>query len=450
MSGHGTPIPMTSRKCGPLKGVANVPGDKSISHRSLILGALSVGRTEVSGLLLGEDVLDTAKAMRAFGATVTDHGEGNWTVEGVGVGGFAEPEDVIDCGNSGTGVRLIMGCMATSPISATFTGDASLRSRPMGRVTDPLALFGAKSYGREGGRLPLTIVGAANPVPVTYTTPVPSAQVKSAVLLAGLNAPGQTVVIEKEATRDHTERMLAGFGAEITVEDTEEGRKITLTGQPELKAQTIVVPRDPSSAAFPVCAAIITEGSDVLVPNIGLNDTRAGLFTTLREMGADLEYENMREEGGEPVADLRAKYSPNLKGIEVPPARAASMIDEYPVLSVVAAFAEGDTVMKGVKELRVKESDRIDAMAKGLRAAGVEVDEGDDWWVVKGLGFGNVPGGATVESRLDHRIAMSFMVMGMATEKPMSVDDGSPIATSFPIFEPLMAELGAAVSRSNQ
>ena len=447
MSGHGTPIPMISRKCGPLNGVANVPGDKSISHRSLILGALSVGKTEISGLLLGEDVLDTAKAMRAFGATVVDHGEGNWSVEGVGVGGFKEPENVIDCGNSGTGVRLIMGCMATSPITATFTGDASLNSRPMGRVTDPLALFGAKSYGRQGGRLPLTIVGAENPVPVTYKTPVPSAQVKSAVLLAGLNAPGKTVVIEQEATRDHTERMLQGFGAELTVEETDEGRVITLTGQPELKAQTIVVPRDPSSAAFPVCAAIITEGSDVLVPNIGLNDTRAGLFTTLREMGADLEYENLREEGGEPVADLRAKYSPNLKGIEVPPARAASMIDEYPVLSVVAAFAAGDTVMKGVKELRVKESDRIDAMAKGLRAAGVTVDEGDDWWIVKGQGFGNVKGGATVESRLDHRIAMSFMVMGMATNEPMRVDDGSPIATSFPIFEPLMAELGAAITR---
>ncbi|RYG90623.1 3-phosphoshikimate 1-carboxyvinyltransferase [Loktanella sp. IMCC34160] len=449
MSGHGTPIPMTSRKCGPLTGEARVPGDKSISHRSLILGALSVGETRISGLLEGQDVLDTAKAMRAFGAEVTDHGNGEWTVNGVGVGGFAEPEQVIDCGNSGTGVRLIMGCMATSPITATFTGDASLNSRPMGRVTDPLALFGAQAFGRTGGRLPMTIVGAADPVPVTYTVPVPSAQVKSAVLLAGLNAPGQTVVIEKEATRDHTERMLVGFGAELTVEETDAGRVITLTGQPELKPQAIVVPRDPSSAAFPVCAALITEGSDVLVPNIGLNPTRAGLFTTLREMGADLEYENLREEGGEPVADLRAKFSPNLKGVEVPPERAASMIDEYPVLSVVAAFAEGQTVMKGVKELRVKESDRIDAMAKGLRAAGVTVDEGEDWWIVTGRGFGNVPGGVTVESRLDHRIAMSFMVMGMATEKPMRVDDGGPIATSFPIFEPLMASLGAQVSRDN-
>ncbi|MFO7805536.1 MAG: 3-phosphoshikimate 1-carboxyvinyltransferase, partial [Paracoccaceae bacterium] len=268
---------------------------------------------------------------------------------------------------------------------------------------------------------------------------------KSAVLLAGLNAPGQTVVIEREATRDHTERMLVGFGAEVTVEETEEGRVITLTGQPELQPQEIVVPCDPSSAAFPVCAALIVEGSDVVVPNIGLNPTRAGLFTTLREMGADLTYENEREEGGEPVADLRARFSPDLKGIVVPADRAASLIDEYPVLSVVAAFAEGVTEMPGVKELRVKESDRIDAMAKGLRAAGVTVDEGEDWWSVTGLGHGRVPGGVTVESRLDHRIAMAFMVLGMASRKPMSVDDGSPIATSFPIFEPLMTSLGADI-----
>ena len=449
MSGHGTPIPMTSRPCGPLKGEAIVPGDKSISHRSLILGALAVGETKISGLLEGEDVIDTAKAMRAFGAEVVDHGGGDWSVFGVGVGGFAEPDQVIDCGNSGTGVRLIMGCMATTGITATFTGDASLNERPMARVTDPIALFGAQSVGRSEGRLPMTIVGAKEPVPVRYTTPVPSAQVKSAVLLAALNAPGQTVVIEKEATRDHTERMLAGFGAEISVRDTDEGREITLTGQPELVAQEIAVPRDPSSAAFPVCAALITPGSDVLVPNIGLNPTRAGLFTTLQEMGADLTFENEREEGGEPVADLRAKFSPDLKGIDVDPARAASMIDEYPVLSVVASFAQGDTVMKGVKELRVKESDRIDAMAKGLRANGVEVEEGEDWWIVKGLGHGNVPGGGTCESQLDHRIAMSFMVMGMAAQKPVSVDDGGPIATSFPIFENLMGKLGAQIVRTN-
>ncbi|WP_299296565.1 3-phosphoshikimate 1-carboxyvinyltransferase [uncultured Tateyamaria sp.] len=448
MSSHGDPIPMTSLACGALSGTAEVPGDKSISHRSLILGALSVGETTITGLLEGQDVLDTARAMRAFGAEVTDQGGGNWSVHGVGVGGFAEPEQVIDCGNSGTGVRLIMGAMATSPISATFTGDASLNKRPMARVTDPLALFGCAAVGRAGGRLPMTLVGAADPVPVRYVVPVPSAQVKSAVLLAGLNAPGETVVIEAEATRDHTERMLAGFGAEISTEVTDEGRVITLKGQPELVPQHIEVPRDPSSAAFPVCAALIVPGSDVLVPTIGLNPTRAGLYETLREMGADLTYENLREEGGEPVADLRARFSPDLKGIEVPADRAASMIDEYPVLSVVASFAQGKTHMPGVKELRVKESDRIDAMAVGLRAAGVTVEDGPDWWTVTGLGHGNVPGGATCASHLDHRIAMAFLVMGMATQKPMSVDDGGPIATSFPIFEPLMAALGADVRRT--
>ncbi len=448
MSSHATPIPMTSHASGPLTGVAEVPGDKSISHRSLILGAMAVGETRISGLLEGEDVLDTARAMRAFGAEVTDLGGGNWSVHGVGVGGFAEPENVIDCGNSGTGVRLIMGAMATSPITATFTGDASLNKRPMARVTDPIALFGAQSVGRSGGRLPMTIVGAADPVPVQYTVPMPSAQVKSAVLLAGLNAPGQTVVIEKEATRDHTERMLAGFGAIISTEETDEGRVITLTGRPELQPQTIAVPRDPSSAAFPVCAALIVPGSDVLVPGIGLNPTRAGLFTTLREMGADLVYENERLEGGEPVADLHVRYSPDMKGVTVPPERAASMIDEYPVLSVVAAFASGDTVMRGVKELRVKESDRIEAMATGLRACGVGVKDGSDWWVV--TGGPKVKGGATCASHLDHRIAMSFMVLGMATQEPVRVDDGAPIATSFPIFEPLMDGLGANVTRDTK
>jgi 3-phosphoshikimate 1-carboxyvinyltransferase len=447
MSGHGTPIPMTSHPCGPLAGRADVPGDKSISHRALILGALSVGETVVTGLLEGDDVLDTAKAMRAFGAEVSRDADGTWHVHGVGVGGFAEPEQVIDCGNSGTGVRLIMGAMATSPITATFTGDASLNRRPMARVTDPLALFGARAVGRAGGCLPMTVVGAAEPMPVRYEVPVPSAQVKSAVLLAGLNAPGETVVIEREATRDHTERMLAGFGAQIVTDVTDEGRVITLTGQPELQPQTIVVPRDPSSAAFPVCAALIVPGSDVLVPNIGLNPTRAGLFTTLREMGADLVYENPREEGGEPVADLRARFSPDLRGVAVPPGRAASMIDEYPVLSVVAAFAQGATAMRGVRELRVKESDRIAAMAAGLRAGGVTVEDGPDWWIVHGLGHGNVPGGQSCESHLDHRIAMSFLVMGMAAQHPVTVDDASPIATSFPVFEPLMAALGADVRR---
>ncbi|WP_349295722.1 3-phosphoshikimate 1-carboxyvinyltransferase (plasmid) [Thioclava sp. 'Guangxiensis'] len=446
MSGHGDPIRMSSQKCGPLSGVAEVPGDKSISHRALILGALSVGETKITGLLEGEDVLDTAKAMRAFGATVTQHGAGEWSVQGVGVGGFAEPEQVIDCGNSGTGVRLIMGCMATSDITATFTGDGSLRKRPMGRVTDPIALFGAQSYGRQGGRLPMTVVGAADPAPVTYTTPMASAQVKSAVLLAGLNAPGQTVVIEKVATRDHTERMLRGFGADVTVEDTPEGHKITLQGRPELVAQTVAVPRDPSSAAFPVCAALIVPGSDIMVPGVSQNPTRNGLFTTLKEMGGDIEFLNEREEGGEPVADLRVRHSA-LHGIEVPEERAASMIDEYPVLSVVAAFATGTTVMKGVHELRVKESDRIDAMARGLEANGVSIEEDEDTLIVHGMGQDGVPGGGVAATHLDHRIAMSFMIMGLAAQKPVSVDDGSPIATSFPIFEPLLNGLGAKITR---
>ncbi|WP_296763421.1 3-phosphoshikimate 1-carboxyvinyltransferase [Sediminimonas sp.] len=448
MSGHSAPIPMISTARGPLRGTAHVPGDKSISHRALILGALAVGHTRITGLLEGEDVLDTGRAMRAFGAEVVRDDDGTWHVHGVGVGGFAEPAQVVDCGNSGTGVRLIMGAMATSPITATFTGDASLNSRPMARVTDPLALFGARAVGRAGGRLPMTIIGAADPVPVRYAVPVPSAQVKSAILLAGLNAPGETVVIEAEATRDHTERMLAGFGAEIVTRPTDEGHEIALTGRPELRPQTIAVPRDPSSAAFPVCAALIVPGSDVLVPGIGLNATRAGLFDTLREMGADLTFETMRDEGGEPVADLRARFSPDLKGVEVPPERAASMIDEYPVLSVVAAFAEGPTAMRGVGELRVKESDRIAAMADGLRAAGVEVEDGPDWWVVHGRGAGGVPGGAQAASRLDHRIAMSLLVLGLASRAPMRVDDGAPIATSFPVFEPLMTGLGACIRRA--
>ena len=445
MSAHGKPIKMQARKSAGLSGEAHVPGDKSISHRSLIFGAMAIGQTRIKGLLEGQDVLDTAKAMASFGARVTRVGDGEWHVDGVGVGGFAEPDHVIDCGNSGTGVRLIMGAMATTPIAATFTGDASLNKRPMARVTDPLALFGAQAFGRSGGRLPMTIIGAETPVPVRYKLPVPSAQVKSAVLLAGLNVRGQTVVIEEEATRDHTERMLAGFGATITSEQTDEGRVITLEGQPELRPQDITVPRDPSSAAFPICAALITEGSDVLVPNIGLNPTRAGLFETLIEMGADLTYENIRDEGGEPMADIRARFSPDLKGIEVPPERAASMIDEYPILSVVAANATGATVMRGVKELRVKESDRIDAMATGLRANGVEVEDGPDWWIVQGRGAGGVQGGAICATHLDHRIAMSFLCLGLSTKKPVQIDDGGPITTSFPIFIDLMRGLGATL-----
>jgi 3-phosphoshikimate 1-carboxyvinyltransferase len=444
MSAHAAaPQPMTAHPSGPLRGSAEVPGDKSISHRALILGALSVGETRITGLLEGQDVLDTAKAMRAFGAEVTREGPGAWSVHGVGVGGFAEPSDVIDCGNSGTGVRLIMGAMATSPISATFTGDASLRRRPMGRVTGPLALFGARAHGRAGGRLPLTLVGAADPVPVRYALPVASAQVKSAVLLAGLNAPGETVVIEPEATRDHTERMLAGFGASLAFEETPEGRAIILTGRPELRPQPVAVPRDPSSAAFPVCAALIVPGSDILVPGVSRNPTRNGLILTLREMGADITFEAEREEGGEPVADLRVRFTGDLRAVETPSERAASMIDEFPILSVVAAFAEGRTVMHGVKELRVKESDRIDAMARGLRACGVRVEETEDTMTVHGMGAGGVPGGGTAATQLDHRIAMSFLVLGMAARAPVSVDDASPIATSFPAFEGLMRGLGA-------
>jgi 3-phosphoshikimate 1-carboxyvinyltransferase len=445
MSAHATPEPMTARKSGPLRGVAEVPGDKSISHRSLIFGAMAVGETKITGLLEGQDVLDTAKAMRAFGAEVVQHGPGSWSVHGVGVGGFSEPADVIDCGNSGTGVRLIMGCMATTPIVATFTGDASLRKRPMGRVTDPLSLFGTQAYGRKGGRLPMTLVGAANPVPVRYALPVASAQVKSAVLLAGLNAPGETVVIEREPTRDHSERMLLGFGADLSVEKTSEGHVITLKGQPELRPQAVAVPRDPSSAAFPVCAALIVEGSDIRVPGVSQNLTRNGLYLTLVEMGADIAFENPREEGGEPVADLRVRFSGAMKGIEVPEERAPSMIDEYPILSVVAAFSEGRTVMRGVKELRVKESDRIDAMARGLEACGVRVEEDEDTLIVHGMGAGGVPGGATCATHIDHRIAMSFLVCGMAAKAAVSVDDASPIATSFPVFTGLMRRLGAVL-----
>ena len=434
---------MRASSSRPLKGEVSIPGDKSISHRSLILGALAIGQTRITGLLEGQDVLDTARAMVGFGAQVEKVEGGDWYVDGVGVGGFAEPENVVDCGNSGTGVRLIMGAMATTPINVTFTGDHSLNSRPMGRVTDPLSKFGVATFGRSKGRLPMTIVGARSPIPIQYTVPVPSAQVKSALLLAGLNVPGDTIITETEKTRDHTERMLSSFGAEIKVEDYSNQRLISLSGYSELKGQNVRVPSDPSSAAFPICAAITVEGSDILVPNITLNETRAGLFTTLIEMGANLSFENEREESGEPVADIRACFSPDLQGIEVPPERAASMIDEYPILAVVAANASGDTRMRGVRELRVKESDRIDAMAKGLRSNGVSVDEGEDWWIVKGNGAGSVKGGSTCQTFLDHRIAMSFLILGLSSQKYIEIDDCSPINTSFPNFIQLMRELGA-------
>ena len=434
---------MRATSSRPLKGQVSIPGDKSISHRSLILGALAIGQTRITGLLEGQDVLDTARAMVSFGAQVEKVESGEWYVEGVGVGGFAEPETVVDCGNSGTGVRLIMGAMATTPINVTFTGDHSLNSRPMGRVTDPLSKFGVATFGRSKGRLPMTIVGARSPIPIQYTVPVPSAQVKSALLLAGLNVPGDTIITETEKTRDHTERMLSSFGAEIKVEDYPNRRLITVSGYSELKGQNVRVPSDPSSAAFPICAAITVEGSDILVPNITLNETRAGLFTTLIEMGANLSFENEREESGEPVADIRACFSPDLQGIEVPPERAASMIEEYPILAVVAANASGETIMRGVRELRVKESDRIEAMAKGLRSNGVSVDEGEDWWIVKGNGAGSVKGGSTCQTFLDHRVAMSFLILGLSSQKYIEIDDCSPINTSFPNFIQLMRELGA-------
>ena len=340
-----------------------------------------------------------------------------------------------------------MGAMATTAVAAVFTGDASLCKRPMGRVTDPLALFGARAYGRSGGRLPMTLVGASHPLPVRYALPVASAQVKSAVLLAGLNAPGQTVVIEPEATRDHSERMLLGFGAQLHVEQSAAGNVITLTGQPELRAQSVAVPRDPSSAAFPVCAALLVEGSDITVPGVSQNLTRNGLYLTLVEMGAQISFDNPRLEGGEPVADLRVRFSDQMRGVEVPPARAPSMIDEYPILSVVAAFATGKTFMRGIKELRVKESDRIDAMARGLEACGVVIEEDEDCLIVHGNGMGSVAGGAICKTHIDHRIAMSFLVMGLAANKPISVDDASTIVTSFPIFESLMGALGAKLTR---
>ena len=443
MSLNPKPTVMRALSSSSLKGVVSIPGDKSISHRSLILAALAIGQTRITGLLEGQDVLDTAKAMVAFGAVVEKNDQSEWLVDGVGVGGFAEPSTVVDCGNSGTGVRLIIGAMSTTPINATFTGDHSLNSRPMERVTNPLSKFGVTTFGRSKGRLPMTVIGARSPIPVKYDVPVPSAQVKSALLLAALNAPGETIITEKEITRDHTERMLSSFGADISVENISNRRSIKLCGHSELNGQNICVPSDPSSAAFPICAAIIVEGSDIFVPNITLNETRAGLYKTLIEMGANLSFENEREESGEPVADIRACFSPDLKGVEVPPERAASMIDEYPILSVVAANATGKTIMRGVKELRVKESDRIDVMAKGLRANGVFVDEGEDWWAVKGNGMGSVKGGSICQTFLDHRIAMSFLVLGLSSQNYVEIDDCLPIKTSFPNFIELMLEIGA-------
>jgi 3-phosphoshikimate 1-carboxyvinyltransferase len=440
-----TPTPLEARASGPLAGKVRVPGDKSISHRALILGALSVGETRISGLLEGEDVLNTAKSMRALGATVERTGPFAWQVRGVGVGGFAQPAAPLDFGNSGTGCRLVMGAVAGCPITAVFDGDASLRSRPMRRILDPLELMGAKAgEAQKGGRLPLTLHGARDPVPILYKTPVASAQIKSAVLLAGLSAPGVTTVIEQEASRDHTELMLKHFGAEIvsTAEGTH-GRRIALTGQPELHGAGVVVPADPSSAAFPIVAALIVEGSDVTFSDVMTNPLRTGLFTTLREMGASIEESEVRGDAGEPMARLRVRAS-KLRGVEVPPERAPSMIDEYLVLAVAAAFAEGTTIMRGLQELRVKESDRLEATAAMLRVNGVKVEISGDDLIVEGRG--HVPGGGLVATHMDHRIAMSALAMGLAADKPVKVDDTSFIATSFPDFIPMMRSLGAQFS----
>ena len=425
-----------------MTGNVRVPGDKSISHRALILGSLSVGKTSISGLLEGEDVLNTAKSMRALGAHVERTGDFAWAVRGVGVAGFAEPSAPLDFGNSGTGCRLVMGAVAGCPVTAVFDGDASLRSRPMRRVLDPLELMGAKvAMGGEGGRLPLTLQGARDPVPILYRTPVASAQIKSAVLLAGLAAPGTTTVIEQEASRDHTELMLKHFGAEIVSQpEGSHGRKIALTGQGELHGAEVVVPADPSSAAFPIVAALIVEGSDIVLSDVMTNPLRTGLFTTLREMGAFIEESDVRGDAGEPMAQLRVRAS-KLRGVEVPPERAPSMIDEYLVLAVAASFAEGTTIMRGLHELRVKESDRLAATAAMLRVNGVKVEISGDDLIVEGKG--HVPGGGLVATHMDHRIAMSALVMGLAADQPVKVDDTAFIATSFPDFVPMMRSLGA-------
>jgi 3-phosphoshikimate 1-carboxyvinyltransferase len=439
------PTPLEARSSGPLTGKVRVPGDKSISHRALILGALAVGRTRISGLLEGEDVLNTAQSMRALGAKVERTGDFAWIVQGVGVAGFAQPENPLDFGNSGTGCRLVMGAVAGCPITAVFDGDASLRGRPMRRVLDPLELMGARvGASGEGGRLPLTLNGARDPLPILYRTPVASAQIKSAVLLAGLAAPGITTVIETEASRDHTELMLKHFGAQITSSaEGPHGRKIALTGQPELHGADVVVPADPSSAAFPIVAALIVEGSDLVLSDVMTNPLRTGLFTTLREMGASIEQSEVRGDAGEPMAQFRVRAS-KLRGVEVPPERAPSMIDEYLVLAVAAAFAEGTTIMRGLQELRVKESDRLEATAAMLRVNGVKLEISGNDLIVEGRG--HVAGGGLVATHMDHRIAMSALVMGLAADKPVKVDDTAFIATSFPDFIPMMRGLGAEFS----
>jgi 3-phosphoshikimate 1-carboxyvinyltransferase len=443
---HALPTrPRAASNAGALTGTIGVPGYKSISHRAMMFGAMARGRTTVSGLLEGEDVLATGRAMQALGARIEKTGD-IWQIDGLGVGGFLAPQADLDFGNAGTGVRLTMGLVGTSPFVSRFIGDASLTARPMGRVLDPLRAIGVDVVEHHDNKLPIALRGPKTPLPIRYRVPMASAQVKSCILLAGLVIPGETVVIEPIMTRDHTEKMLEGFGADISVTtDTEGVRTITVVGLPDLVGQQLIVPGDPSSAGFPLVAALIVPGSEIVIENVLMNPTRTGLIETLVEMGGDISVQNRRISGGEDIADLRVRHS-RLKGVTVPPDRAPSMIDEYPVLAVAAGFAEGRTEMAGIEELRVKESDRLAAVARGLEANGVVCEEGHDFLVVEGRG--HVPGGGTVITHLDHRIAMSFLVMGMASERPVTVDDDRMIATSFPSFTDDFTRLGAGFSVS--
>ena len=445
MTHDAEPRPAVSRRAKELKGVARVPGDKSISHRSFMFGGLASGETRITGLLEGEDVMRTGDAMKAMGARIEKLG-GEWIIQGIGNGCLLQPERPLDFGNAGTGSRLTMGLVGTYDMETTFIGDASLSGRPMGRVLEPLRQMGVQVlHAAPGDRMPITLRGPKRAAPITYRVPMASAQVKSAVLLAGLNTASVTTVVEPVMTRDHTEKMLQGFGANLTVETDDEGvRHIFIEGQGKLTGQTIAVPGDPSSAGFPLVAALIVPGSDVVIENVLMNPTRTGLLLTLQEMGGDIEILNPRNTGGEDVADLRVRGS-HLKGVAVPAARAPSMIDEYPVLAVAASFADGETLMEGLEELRVKESDRLAAVARGLEANGVDCTEGETSLAVRGRPGGKGLGGGTVATHLDHRIAMSFLVLGLATEKPVTVDDANMIATSFPEFMGLMRELGAEI-----
>jgi len=442
--------PLLARRSPPLGGTVCVPGDKSISHRALILGALAVGETTILGLLEADDVLKTAGAMRALGAEVQRDSSGTWRVWGRGVGGLSEPEDVLDFGNSGTGSRLVMGAVATTPITCVFTGDASLRKRPMSRVLEPLTRFGARYESREGGLLPATLVGTGRPIAISHELAVASAQVKSALLLAALNAPGRTRLVQRTLTRDHTEKMLAGFGAQILVEHAPEGGEaISLLGDAELKSCAIEVPRDPSSAAFPMVAALIVPGSKLVIPSLLLNPRRTGLIETLLEMGARISVRDRRESGGEEIGDIAVEFS-ELNGVDVPPERAASMIDEYPVLAVAAAFAKGKSVMHGLEELALKESDRLTCTVKALSACGVRAEATENTMIVHGRGPGGVKGDARIATEMDHRIAMAFLTLGLASERAVSVDDASMIGTSFPGFERMVRDLGGLLAVPNR